>query len=264
MSFTHHGAFIVHSEGRSAVIDSNSTLLIDPDSPYWMSRHVGPSSRGAYFLIRPDVFREIVGQSASELAREGRSFSKVRGPSSTRSYLLQRLILERAARSPLPEALEIDELVLVLVAAATGAAEWSGEERSGVASQLRTLELVERVRMFLVERVASPVRLDEIAKAVRLSPFHLCRLFKRATGFTLHRYQASLRLRSALDSVANPSVDLGEVAIRFGYSSHSHFTAAFRKEFGASPSEIRKKKPRELLLRWREEAPRPPASRRTG
>ncbi len=255
MSFTHHGAFIVRSGGRSAVIDSNSTLLINPDFPYQMSRHAGPSSRGAYFLIQPSVFREVVRQSGSELEGDGRGFAEIRGPSSTRSYLLQRLILDRAARTSRPEALEIDELVIALVAAANGSADWNEEEPPGAGPDARTLEIVERIRMFLVERVASPVRLDEIAKAVSLSPFHLCRLFKKATGFTLHRYQASLRLRAALDTIANPSADLAEVAIRFGYSSHSHFTAAFRKEFGAAPSEIRKKRPRDLLLRWKADAP---------
>ena len=250
MSFTHQGAFIVRSGGRSAVIDCNSTLLINPDSPYRMTRHVGPCSRGAYFLVRPDVFREIVRQPGSGLAGETVGFAEVRGPSSARSYLLQRLILERVVKSPRPEALEIDELVISLVSAAAGS-EGADADLPPCSSELRIVELVERIRMFLVERVAAPVRLDEIARAVHLSPFHLCRIFKRATGFTLHRYQASLRLRSALDSVANPDLDLGEVAIRYGFSSHSHFTAAFRKEFGATPSEIRRKKPRELLLRWK-------------
>ncbi len=263
ISFTHHGAFVVHSGSRSAVIDPNSTLLIQPGCPYRMSRHVGPRSRGAYFLVRPDVFGEIARESISRFESEsGGAFSEIRGQSSAKSYLLQRLILDRAAASPRPEPLEIDELGIALVSSATGPTEAAPEKSGASRSPAEALELVERIRIFLVERFAAPLRLDDIASAVGMSPFHLCRVFKRATGFTLHRYQVSLRLRAALDRVADASADLGELAIRLGYSSHSHFTAAFRKEFGASPSEIRRTRPRELLRGLREEALLNSAARR--
>ena len=262
ISFTHHGAFIVHSGSRSAVIDPNSTLLIQPGSPYRMSRHVGARSRGAYFLVRPDVFGEIAKESAPKFVTERGAFSEIRGQSSAKSYLLQRLILERAAASPRPEPLEIDELGIALVSSATGSSEWASEKNATSRSPAETLELVERIRIFLVERFAAPLRLDDIASAVGMSPFHLCRVFKRATGFTLHRYQVSLRLRTALDRVADASADLGELAIRLGYSSHSHFTAAFRKEFGASPSEIRRTRPTELLRGLKEESQLLSAARR--
>lgn len=262
LSFTHYGAFLVHSGSRSAVIDPNSTLHIRPHSPYRMSRHIGPKSRGAYFLVRPDIFEEIAGASASGIGERGDAFSEIRGQSSAKSYLLQRLILERAIASPRPEPLEIDELGIALVSSATGSSDWAPEGSAGPRAPVETMELVERIRIFLVERFAAPLRLDDIAAAVGMSPFHLCRVFKRATGFTLHRYQVSLRLRTALDRVADASADLGELAIRLGYSSHSHFTAAFRKEFGASPSEIRRTRPLELLRGLREETLLNSAARR--
>lgn len=263
ISFTHRGAFVVHSGSRSAVIDPNSTLLIRPHAPYRMSRHIGPRSRGAYFLVRPDVFGEIAGDSACRFGDDG-AFSEIRGQSSAKSYLLQRLILERAVASPRPEPLEIDELGMALVSSLTGSSEWVPEGSAGSKTPAETMELVERIRIFLVERFASPLRLDEIAAAVEMSPFHLCRIFKRATGFTLHRYQVSLRLRTALDRVADSRADLGELAIRLGYSSHSHFTAAFRKEFGATPSEIRRTLPHELSREWRARLVSPRAARIAG
>ncbi|MGH9442052.1 MAG: AraC family transcriptional regulator [Thermoanaerobaculia bacterium] len=261
ISFTHRGAFLVHSGSRSAVIDANSTLLIKPGVPYRMSRHIGPRSRGAYVLVRSDVFQEIARESKSRIESEGDGFSEIRGQSSAKSYLLQRLILERAFAIPRPEPLEIEELGIALVSSATGAPEWAAERFGNSPSPTEPLELVERIRIFLAERFAQPLRLDEIAAAVRMSPFHLCRIFKRATGFTLHRYQISLRLRTALDRVADSSADLGELALRLGYSSHSHFTAAFRKEFGASPSEIRRGLPRERAREWPASlVPRSPAA----
>jgi AraC-like DNA-binding protein len=64
-------------------------------------------------------------------------------------------------------------------------------------------------------------------------------LFRDETGVTIHRYLNRLRLREALGPIADGSVDLGDLAFTLGFSSHSHFTAAFRKEFGLSPRRVK-------------------------
>lgn len=55
----------------------------------------------------------------------------------------------------------------------------------------------------------------------------------------IHCYLNGLRLRAALELVVEGTGDLGELALELGFSSHSHFTAAFRKEFGMSPRAVR-------------------------
>jgi transcriptional regulator GlxA family with amidase domain len=69
--------------------------------------------------------------------------------------------------------------------------------------------------------------------------FHLCRVFRRHVGMTLHEYRQQLRVRHALETVASGDVDLLQVALELGFSGHSHFTAAFRAAFGAPPSVLR-------------------------
>ena len=70
--------------------------------------------------------------------------------------------------------------------------------------------------------------------------YHLARVFKERTGLTLHAYRDQLRLRASLDPVAEGRADLTELALDLGYSSHSHFTDAFRRAFGAPPRAIRR------------------------
>jgi AraC-like DNA-binding protein len=48
-----------------------------------------------------------------------------------------------------------------------------------------------------------------------------------------------LRLRASLERLAAGAVDLTALALELGFSSHSHFTDSFRKEFGCTPSAIR-------------------------
>ena len=81
--------------------------------------------------------------------------------------------------------------------------------------------------------------LDLLARRFGVSPFHLCRSFHDVMGRTLHRHLTVLRLRASLEAVAERGHDLTLVALDHGFSSHSHFTAAFRREWGMSPSQWR-------------------------
>jgi AraC family transcriptional regulator len=55
----------------------------------------------------------------------------------------------------------------------------------------------------------------------------------------VHRYLTQLRLRASLDRLADGADDLTALALDLGFSSHSHFADAFRREFGKTPSEVR-------------------------
>src|SRR4029078_102206 len=67
----------------------------------------------------------------------------------------------------------------------------------------------------------------------------LGRLFRSSTGFSLHGYRNQLRLRAALERIADPETRLTALASELGFSCHIHFTAAFRETFGVAPSELR-------------------------
>ena len=71
------------------------------------------------------------------------------------------------------------------------------------------------------------------------SVFHLERVFKSRTGFSLYAYRNQLRLRAALERLGDGDVDLIDIALDLGFSSHSHFTEAFRRNFGKTPSAVR-------------------------
>jgi AraC-like DNA-binding protein len=55
----------------------------------------------------------------------------------------------------------------------------------------------------------------------------------------LYRYLTRLRLRAALERLADGARDLTALALELGFSSHSHFADAFRREFGRTPSDVR-------------------------
>src|SRR6266508_3072776 len=99
---------------------------------------------------------------------------------------------------------------------------------------------VEAAKTYLASRMSERVTLGDVARAVGTSPFHLARLFRRRTGAPVHRYLMCLRLRASLERLADGANDLTALALELGFSSHSHFTDSFRREFGRTPSDVRR------------------------
>jgi AraC family transcriptional regulator len=98
---------------------------------------------------------------------------------------------------------------------------------------------VNRARAFIAATPAADHGLEAVAAAAACSPFHLARLFKRETGMTVRQYRLRLRLAIALEELAGGAADLSALAVRTGFSDHSHMTGSFRKVFGATPSALR-------------------------
>jgi AraC family transcriptional regulator len=108
-------------------------------------------------------------------------------------------------------------------------------------------EIVNQTKQLLIARFREHLTMAEIAESLGISRFQLSRVFRALTGFSLLGYRNQLRLRTALDRLAAPGAQLPALAKDLGFSSHSHFTAAFRESFGLLPSDVRGPIRRELL-----------------
>jgi AraC-like DNA-binding protein len=84
------------------------------------------------------------------------------------------------------------------------------------------------------------------------SPCYLSRNFRAETGFTMAQYRTRLRLLHALDRLFEGEEALTPLALDLGFSHHSHFTAAFGRWFGKTPSAARNlgRQDRALLWDW--------------
>ena len=98
---------------------------------------------------------------------------------------------------------------------------------------------MDRVKLLLASDLSRRWTLADIAAEIRGSPVYLTQAFQRVEGIPLYRYQLRLRLARALDLIAERD-DLAGLAQDLGFSSHSHFSAAFRQAFGRTPSEFAK------------------------
>jgi AraC-like DNA-binding protein len=96
---------------------------------------------------------------------------------------------------------------------------------------------VDRVKVLLASDLSRRWTLSEIAQEIGGSPVYLTQVFQQVEGLPLYRYQLRLRLARALDLVAGHA-DLSGLAQDLGFSSHSHFTAAFRQAYGMTPTQF--------------------------
>jgi AraC-like DNA-binding protein len=144
----------------------------------------------------------------------------------------QRRLLRRLEHAAAIDALQVEETVAGLVTAVAGVG--AGAREDGLCDRAAG-DLVARVQRLLATRFKEPLSLHAIAAAIGCSPFHLCRVFRRATGTTLHAHRTALRLRAALEAIEG-GARIVDVALDAGFSSHSHFTSAFQRAFGVAPS----------------------------
>jgi AraC family transcriptional regulator len=93
---------------------------------------------------------------------------------------------------------------------------------------------------YIQKHLNERIPIGTLARLVRLSPFHFCRVFKRSLGMPPHRYQTNLRVERAKVLLANRAGSMTEIGLAVGFSSRNAFATAFRKATGIAPTDYRR------------------------
>jgi transcriptional regulator GlxA family with amidase domain len=84
------------------------------------------------------------------------------------------------------------------------------------------------------------LRLDDIARRVRLSKWHLNRLLTRHTGWGFLQHMREIRLSHAERLLAGPKLAIKEIAFSVGYKYVNELDRHFMAKHGMTPSSYRK------------------------
>ena len=102
--------------------------------------------------------------------------------------------------------------------------------------------VVEQIVNYFEDHYCEKISLDQIAENMYLSPFYISKIFKSETGDTPIRHLINIRLEKAKELLEGEyQGSIQEVAARVGYDDAYHFSKLFKKRFGISPSQVRKK-----------------------
>lgn len=228
--FPYRGVYIHHVGRREAVAEANQVVFFNADEGYQISHPVEGGDASLSIAVDPEMLREL---SPRDYLREtgATAFNRNGLRIDARAQALTAL-LRHSLRQGKIETLEAETLTLTLVRRALG------ERTSHVAAGSYGLrKLVDRAKLILSSDLGRRWTLAEIAAAAGVSPVYLTQVFQQVEGLPLYRYQLRLRLARALDLLGDCE-DLTALALDLGFSSHSHFSAAFRKAFGKTPLEF--------------------------
>jgi AraC family transcriptional regulator len=226
----YRGLFVWHVGGGEVVGDPNQVLFVSAGESYYVSQPL--SSDYAELIITPDL------ELLSELA-DGRNASLSFHPLFRRRSRRVDLGLQDLRTRFLHSAICGDWNGLVAEEAMLTLLRWALKADGGTREPSPpTRRLIRRTKEFLEVNLAGPIRLADVARGVGASPAYLTDVFHQVEGVPLHRYLTQLRLARALVELPHAS-DLTTLALELGFSSHSHFTAVFRRAFGCTPSRFR-------------------------
>ena len=95
---------------------------------------------------------------------------------------------------------------------------------------------VKLVKDYLEALPTENVSLETLAQEAGISPFRVCRVFRRETGLSPHAYQILVRVRLAKTLLTN-GLPISQVAVDAGFFDQAHLTRHFKRIFGVTPGQ---------------------------
>lgn len=235
--FPYRGVFVRHVGRNDAVAEANQLLFFNEAEAYRISHPVDGGDACLDLVVEEAQLLELVPK---EQLRSGATpaFRRQRRRIDPRAQALVALLRHSLSRN-IAETLEAETLALTLVRRSLG------ERTSHVAgASPGRQKLVDRAKLVLSSDLSRRWTLAEIAAEVGVSPVYLTQMFQQVEAMPLYRYHLRLRLARALDLLGRYD-NLTTLGMDLGFSSHSHFSSAFRQVYGRTPAEFQRSiKPR--------------------
>jgi AraC-like DNA-binding protein len=229
--FPYRGVYLRHVGSDQSVADANHVLFFNAGEGYQVSHPTTGGDDSLVLAVSQPLLRELAPVA---LINKGDALG-FRGQSlhiDPRAQALVALLRHSLSQGSI-EPLEAESLALTLVCRSLG----PRTTRATGATHARQ-RLVDRAKLLLAGDLTRRWSLAEIAAEIGGSAVYLTQAFQQVEGVPLYRYHLRLRLARALDRVMDYE-DMSALAQDLGFSSHSHFAAAFKQAYGRSPTEFK-------------------------
>jgi len=244
--FVRRGVFQRTQHREILTADPSHVLFFNALHPYRYSHPLPGGDDCTILAVATDTALHLVArQSPWDAEEASRPFRIPCVLSSPRAGRIHYELLSHV-RQKSPELVIEDTLAELAEEAVRIAYSSYGEQRKQVKDSLPTTgtlrrhrDMTEAVKLAINESLERLPTLHDLAQDLACSPFHLSRIFHQTAGLSLRRYVSRLRVSIAAERLAKGAADLTELALDLGFADHSHFTNAFRQEWGISPSRFR-------------------------
>jgi AraC-like DNA-binding protein len=237
--------------GPRPMRDWEFVWLIEGDAEYSWSHHTVAAPENSIVLCRPgatDAFRwdtrrrtrhgyfhfDITHWPPGWPPSHTWPLVRVPGPDDIMPALFRHILTWSGHGNALHREIAIKHLLVAF---------WSGETTTHNAPPDTLPEAVQRAIRFIYQRLEekpeSALPLPEIARAACVTPEHLCRVMKAATGRSPLETVRLARLDRAVTLLVRSNYSSGEIAALCGFASAFHFSRRFKEAYGQSPREVR-------------------------
>lgn len=118
--------------------------------------------------------------------------------------------------------------------------EESNNENCPFISNEDTMSQLKQVKDLIIENMADPPSLEELAKTVGLNIKKLKQGFKEVYGAPVFTFLLNYKLEYSKKLLLENKLNVNEIGNKIGYSTSSHFIAAFKRKFGITPKQFTK------------------------
>lgn len=206
--------------GQEFSMAPHTQQIFEPGMPHHTFRIGGPPANFHVLLLQPALLEQTLGGPVPHFA-VGESIDPA-------LQLMLRKVVKLAETDPIAAEIALAEYSGSLV----GAVGETGQRR---AARVKRDWRVERVREFVHDQFAEPVRLRHLASTVDLSPERIVTLFREWTGLPFRQYLIAVRLQHAL-ALMRRGVHPSAAAIDSGFYDLSHMGREMKRRLGFSPS----------------------------
>ena len=199
------------------------------DSPGYRQRQGKAGFASLPFELTEDMCRTLAQLSGDYRQLAGRGEVTARGNMTAREDV--------AARE------DTDTLLFDLVLAASEQDRETGNRMQRIPATKRSTreELYRRLavaRSFMLDNIAQPLSIEQIAAEACLDKFHFLANFKSIYNTTPHRWFIEQKLQKALGFLQSGEHTVEEVCYHVGFQSPSSFSTLFKRRFGMPPSRV--------------------------
>ena len=230
IAVTEAGTGLPRYRGGAHLLGPSDALVLNPGEV-----HGGGPARGSIWRYRafyPPI--ELMRCAAHALAGRDRGIPQftedvVRDPPVAALLRCAHIALEKPSSALERESRLLEALAGLVTRHAVG--------KPSAHRLYREHRAVKLAREYLETLPRENISLERLAREAGLSPFHLCRVFRRETGLSPHAYQTIVRVRRAKALLARGTV-ISQAAIEAGFYDQAHLTRHFKRVFGVTPGQF--------------------------
>ena len=217
------GSLAFEIDGRGTLLRQQHLVVVPAGA-----HHTCGSDQGSQCLVLDVPSQDWLGESLGSHADASRRLLDSAGHLSLDAN--QHQLVSWLANSPVNDPLIARQGAILLLASLNNSVAPVTAKRLPFAA----------LEAYIDQNLAYPLQVIDLARVAGLSCARLHSRFLSECGLTPMDYIRQRRLNCALQLLRHSALPMGEVASRVGYASQSAFSAAMLREFGASPSKLRR------------------------